>query len=183
MYKYGNAVYDDNEIKLYMPGEIISEQGDAGEEAGVILDGTAFLESTDSDGTRRIIDIYEEGDIFIKESFPASDMESIYLAAKTKCTVRMLKASELAEGAVNAEAYRLLLSHIHILGRPSLRQKIMAFFEAERERQKSNPFIIGTSFSDLADFIGADRSAMMRELKKMSDEKIIKRSGRAVEII
>jgi CRP-like cAMP-binding protein len=182
MYKYENVVYDDKDIKLYMPDEIISEQGDAGEEAGVILEGTAFLESTDSDGTRRIIDIYSKGDIFIKESFPVSDMESIYLAAKTKCSVLAFKSPGTEENAAKANVYRRLLSHIHILGRHSLRQKIMAFFEAERERQKSNPFIIGISFSDLADFIGADRSAMMRELKKMSDEKIIKRNGRTIEI-
>ena len=121
--------------------------------------------------------------MFVKKSFPVSDMESIYLTAKTNCFVLPLKTSNPEEISDETDAYRRMLSHIYILGRPSLRQKIMALFEAERERQKSNPFIIGTSFSDLADFIGADRSAMMRELKKMSEEKIIKRSGRTIEII
>ena len=182
MHKYENIFSDNKDIKLYMPGEVISDQGEAGEEAGMILEGTAFLESTDSDGTRRIIDIYKTGDIYINSSFPVSDVESIYLTARTKCSVAAINDAEISGKALCAEAVRRMLSHIHILGRRSLRQKLMAFFRDESKRQKSNPFIISMSFSDLADFIGADRSAMMRELKKMCDEKIIKRSGRKIEI-
>lgn len=182
MHKHEKKFSGEKDIKIYMPGEIIADQGEAGEEAGIILDGTAFLESTDSDGTRRIIDIYKAGDVYINSSFPVSNMESIYLAAKTKCSVKDMEASEAKRAGINAQAYSRMLSHIHILGQHTLRQKITAFFEAEAERQKNNPIIIGISFSDMADFIGADRSAMMRELKKMSDEKIIKRSGRKIEI-
>lgn len=182
MHKYENIFSDNKDIKIYMPGEVISDQGEAGEEAGMILDGTAFLESTDSDGARRIIDIYKEGDIYINSSFPVSDVESIYLTARTKCRVAAINDSEILGNALCAETVRRMLSHIHVLGRNSLRQKLMTFFKEEGRRQNSNSFTINISFSDLADFIGSDRSAMMRELKKMSDEKIIKRSGRKIEI-
>ena len=78
---------------------------------------------------------------------------------------------------------RRLMAHVRILGERSLRQKIIAFIEYEGRDTKENRIRISMSYSDMADFISADRSAMMRELKSMSDEGIIKRDGRMIEVV
>lgn len=156
---------------------------------GMIMRGEALLESTDSDGNRRIIDIYESGDFFTGESLPVSKMESIGITAKSACGVIFFRNAEDARRHMEKScesarrAVRRLLAHVRILEEHNLRQKIIAFMEYEGRDRKDNAIRISMSYSDMADFIGADRSAMMRELKKMSDEGIIRRKGRTIEMI
>ena len=49
------------------------------------------------------------------------------------------------------------------------------------QRQKPS-FQLPFSLSALADYISADRSAMMRELKKMKDEHLVEVAGRQVTL-
>ena len=156
---------------------------------GVMISGKAYLESTDRDGNRRIIDVYESGDVFVGESFPVSSMENVRIVAKAACAVRFFKDAKSAEGHMEKSgktfmrSSRRLMAHVRILGERSLRQKIIAFIEYEGRDTKENRIRISMSYSDMADFISADRSAMMRELKSMSDEGIIKRDGRMIEVV
>ena len=156
---------------------------------GIVTFGEAFLESTDRDGNRRIIDIYESGDFFVGESLPVSKMESIRIVSKTVCNVIFFKNAEetrqymARSGESVLRAVRRLLAHVRILEEHGLREKIIAFIKHERRNTTGKTVKIRMSYSDMADFIGADRSAMMRELKKMCDEKIIRRSGRTIEMI
>ena len=182
MFRYENLTFEISEAKNYRPSEKISESGSADLEAGVIAYGTAFLESMDKNGARRIIDIYRAGDVFFSAAFPSSNTEGTSLVAKTRCTVFSMEKPGALEKKMPAEMYNRLLSHIYILGRRTLREKITAFFELERKRQGSDTFKMEISLSDMADYIGADRSAMMRDLRKMQDEGIIARNRKLVKL-
>ena len=50
-------------------------------------------------------------------------------------------------------------------------------------QNNSNAFTLPMPFSDLADYLAVDRSAMMRELKKLNDEKIIKTTIRKITLL
>ena len=41
----------------------------------------------------------------------------------------------------------------------------------------------GMSYTALAQYLSVDRSAMMREIKNLSDEGVLKRDGRNVELL
>ena len=53
----------------------------------------------------------------------------------------------------------------------------------ESLRQKSNSFHIPFTMSDLADYLSVDRSAMMRELKKMKEDGILSSEKRMVRLL
>lgn len=178
-----------SEEVIYPAGKEIYTFGADANYGGMITRGEAFLESIDCDGNRRIIDIYENGDFFSGESLPVSKMESIRIVSKSSCGVIFFKDAEEAlrrmgkYGESSLRAVRRLLMHVRILEEHNLRQKIMAFIEYEERNTSVTAIKISMSYSDMADFIGADRSAMMRELKQMCDEKIIRRNGRIIEIL
>ncbi len=175
-YKAGDAIYGD------FGGEI---------EIGMVKEGVVFTEITDSDGIRRILDICIAGDWFIAGGFPVFGNEHSHLTARTKCTLLMSfetdKQNPDSEAEIKAEAYikawQRMTDHACILGQNTLRKKINAFIGHMGRRYGSKSFRLEISYSDMADFIGADRSAMMRELKKMEDEVLIKREGKLIEII
>ena len=77
---------------------------------------------------------------------------------------------------------RKSLVHVDMLCQRTLRSKLMSFFEYLESEEKSNSFTLPLPFSDLADYLGVDRSAMMREIKKLNEEKIISNDKRKVTI-
>ena len=59
----------------------------------------------------------------------------------------------------------------------------MSFFEYIESEEKSRSFTIPLPFSDLADYLGVDRSAMMREIKKLNEENIILTDKRKITLL
>ena len=70
-----------------------------------------------------------------------------------------------------------------MLSRRSIRDKLMCYFLQQRDRTGSDTFQLPFSLSVLADYIASDRSAMMRELKKMREEGLIENSGRNITLL
>ena len=62
----------------------------------------------------------------------------------------------------------------------SIRGKLMCYFGMQAAKTNTNRFNLPFSLSALADYISTDRSAMMRELKKMREEGLVEIAGRKV---
>ena len=56
----------------------------------------------------------------------------------------------------------------------------MCYFGMQAAKTNTNRFLLPFSLSALADYISTDRSAMMRELKKMREEGLVEIVGRKV---
>ena len=76
-----------------------------------------------------------------------------------------------------------LSERVDVLSRRSIRDKLMCYFLQQRDRTGSDTFQLPFSLSVLADYIASDRSAMMRELKKMREEGLIENSGRNITLL
>ena len=63
-----------------------------------------------------------------------------------------------------------------------IREKLLCFFEQLADEHGSRTFPLPFSLSALADYISADRSAMMREMRKMREEGLICTEGRSVTL-
>ena len=72
---------------------------------------------------------------------------------------------------------------INMISKRSLRRKLTAYFDYLREKTGSSSFEVETSLSQLAGFLCADRTSMMRELKNMCDEGLIERRGRRITLL
>lgn len=182
--------------KVFKEGETIMNYSHHMDKVGILLKGKAHLSCTDYDGNHSILEQFEENDIF-GEVFilPLEDFQ-YRIQADSKCKVMLIDYDQIIKRCPNAcEEHSRLVSnllqmtagkaqsmalHINILSRRTTRQKLMTYFEITALKNKKYTqttseycFTIPMSLSALADYISVDRSAMMRELKKMKEEGLI----------
>lgn len=182
--------------KTYEKGEEIMSFSEKKNKAGIIDYGKAHLIRIDPEGRKSIIEYYESGDIFGKMFSPDSELSSYSLTAKEKCGVSFINSEKLTTKCEdnclkhsifinNLFACAMFKSHLHIdvLSQRTIRLKLIAFFENLKRQQKSDRIILPLSFSDLADYLAVDRSAMMREIKSLKENEIISVKGKAVRLL
>ena len=81
-----------------------------------------------------------------------------------------------------SEKTQALSEHLEILSRRTTREKLLAYFTMISAKSKSSYFTLPFSQTSLADYICVDRSAMVRELKRMTDEGLIEIERRNVKL-
>lgn len=185
----------DGTIREYGKRQIITPGEEPGG-VGILLAGTVLLENSNQDDQRRILDYYEAGDLLSKRCFPDNRHVDYYLITRTKCQVAFFpynkvlemleKEDAQAEGAggyLLLEAGRRALVHVDILGQRTLRQKLLTYFSYLNSQKGENSFALPFSLTDCADYLAADRSAMMRELGRMKAEGILEMDGRKVTLL
>ena len=64
---------------------------------------------------------------------------------------------------------------IELLSQKTIRDKLLSYFRLTSEKNFNKTFTIPFSLTDLSDYLNVDRSAMMRELKLLKEDKIIKK--------
>lgn len=163
--------------------------------AGILLSGTAYLAIINKDSQRRILDYYEGVRLFGSPVLPDSIGNSYYILARTRCTVAFadhpasLQALEQLPDAARilcrlaAVSARQASQHSMILSQHTLRHKLTAFFECCAGRRGSASFPLPLTLSELADYLSVDRSAMMREIRKMKDEQLIESAGKNMRLL
>lgn len=182
--------------RVYDRGEIITICSPENDIIGIIKSGIAYLSTINSEEQRRIIDYYMRGNAFGKHFLPDTEEKLFYVYAKTKCTVDFIKYKKLITccekncskhvmliNQIMMTTARKSLAHVDILCQRTLRSKLMSFFEYLESEEKSRSFTLPLPFSDLADYLGVDRSAMMREIKKLNEEKIISTDKRRITLL
>ena len=181
--------------RIYKKGDIIMHLDDGSESLGIIDSGVAYLIRIDMFGNRSIIDYYEKYDIFGKKLSPESEMDAYYIFAKEKCNVVFINFDKLLKKCKkNCDKHTTLLNnmlmlslqksqmHIDVLSQRTIKQKLITYFEYLQNKNLSNTFILPLSLSDLSDYLSVDRSAMMREMKKLKDENLIFSDGNKITI-
>lgn len=165
----------------------------------VLLRGNAHLYCMDSDGESVLLENYEANDIFGEMfAMPYSDL-GYAVEADSDCEVMFIRFSciygrcpracahhsQLTRNLfeLSAKKAQSLAMRINMISKRSLRRKLTAYFDYLREKTGSSSFEVETSLSQLAGFLCADRTSMMRELKNMCDEGLIERRGRRITLL
>ena len=78
---------------------------------------------------------------------------------------------------------RQLHARIETLSQRSIRNKLLNYFYQLAFQNHSDSFEIPFSLNAMADYLFVDRSAMLREMKKMRDEGLIESKGRQVKLL
>ena len=184
----------------YKAGEVMLTYGEGGNEIGILTSGSGAIERVDFEGTRYLLEMLSQGDAFgetiafcdpLGDSFMAVakeeseavfiDKEKVYRQCSNACECHAAFVSNMLE-VISRKAMRLS-ERIEVISSRSIRDKLMRYFLMLASRQGSRKVTLPFSFTELADYICADRSAMMRELKKMKDENIVELSRRTVLIV
>ena len=164
---------------------------------GIIEEGSANLIRYDYDGKRDIIEEMNEGDIFSDLFLSTSNVE-LSVISTTDCKVTFIEYDDLIEEAKKSDTALVLVDklislmanklvkrneRIELLTTRSIRNKLLNYFELQAKKNNSKSFNLMYSYTDLADYLSVDRSAMMRELKNLKEDKLITDTNKKITIL
>jgi len=73
-------------------------------------------------------------------------------------------------------------NRIELLTKRSIRDKLIEYFTQEAQKTGRNKFKLAMTYTDLANYLSVDRSAMTRELKALKNEGFIETNNRMIKI-
>ena len=183
----------------FHPGQIICTYGESAGEVGVLVSGEAELVRLDYAGNRTILERLETGGVFGESlAFTPTLGDCVEVVSAAGSEVLFMEYSHIMKRCENACAhhsklvqnmFRLVAEHarrlsrrVEVLSRRSIREKLQCYFRICRLEAGTEVFTLPFTFSALADYISTDRSAMMRELKRMKEEGLVEMDGRRVTL-
>ena len=181
----------------FRAGEVVYDFSAGRNMVGILAQGTAVIERIDHQGSRTILEQLDKGGVFGEMlMFENVAGDSITVVAETPCRVWFMAADQVTKRCEKACAHHTqvvenmfqlvaekataLYERVEVLSRRSIRDKLLCYFSLLAAKSRSGEFSLPFSLSALADYISTDRSAMMRELKKMRDEALVDIHGRKV---
>lgn len=183
----------------FRPDDVIYDFGDGRGLLGIVAQGSAVVERIDRKGGRAILEHLGPGGVFGEMMmFKAAGDDSVVVRAAAPTRVSFLRSEAVMRRCEHACAchsrmvenlFRLvtekamsLSERVEVLSRRSIREKLLRYFQLQAAKGHGPSFQLPFSLSALADYISADRSAMMRELKKMREEMLVTITGRQVTL-
>ena len=187
------------ETRSFKRGETILVYAAGLEYLCVITAGKAHLYCMDSDGEYALLEQYGPGDIFGEVFAMPSGSLGYAVEADSDCQVMFIRFScvygrcsracqhhsQLTRNLfeLSARKAQSLSLRINMISKKSLRRKLQAYFDHMCSLSGGSSFRLNQSFSQLASYLCADRTSMMRELRNMCDEGLITRRGREISIL
>ena len=187
--------------KSFRPDELIYDFSAPGSDAvGIVERGDAVLIRIDEDGVSTVMEELGVGGVFGRTlAFAGADRDSLEIVCRTPCDVLFIDYAHILKRCENACTHHSLLvqnmlrlmnekaqglsRRVDVLSRRSIRDKLLCYFRQLSDQAGSESFTLPFSLSTLADYIATDRSAMMRELKRLRTEGVIRSNGREVTLL
>ena len=187
--------------RSYQTDELIYDFADAKrDDVGVIERGSAALIRIDEEGVSTVMEELGPGGVFGRNlAFAGSAGDSLEVVCRAPCEVVFIDYSHILRRCENACAYhstlvqnmlrlmadkaQALSERIDVLSRRSIREKLLCCFRQLAGRAGGSSFTLPFSLSVLADYIATDRSAMMRELKRLREEGVVRSEGRRFTLL
>ena len=181
--------------KSYRPEEVIYDFSDPGGSVGVVERGEASLIRIDEEGVATVLEELGPGGVFGKSlAFSTSGRDSLQVICRTACEVVFIDYPHILKRCERACTHHSLLvqnmlrlmsdkaqalsERVDVLSRRSIREKLLCYFRQLADKAGEETFTLPFSLSTLADYIATDRSAMMRELKRLREEGVVQSEGR-----
>ncbi len=173
---------------LYSKGSIIFSQGENVTSAGLLLSGSVIAESVSYSGERRIIQTHNAGGLFGDVLMSSLNHPTpVSLTAKEDVCVVFLNFQKIAENTCDPLCRRVLTNMLHgiadkfwflnrkiaYLSCKHLRGRIAMFLLDMQKEYGTTTFLLPYSREELAGVLGANRTALSRELSRMQNEGII----------
>ena len=162
---------------------------------GVVERGQASLIRIDEDGVSTVLEDLGTGGVLGKSlAFAGSTGDSLEVICRHPCTVVFIDYTHIFSLCGNAcqrhsivvqnmlklvaNKAQALSRRVDVLSRRSIREKLLCYFRQLSQQAENRTFTLPFSLSTLADYIATDRSAMMRELKRLREEGVVRSDGR-----
>ena len=165
-------------------------------QVGVILSGSANMIRYDYNGNRTIIEKLEHDSVFGEvfsylgsdiSVLATSDCEVLFIdydCIINRCSKNCPHHAKLTDNVLQLLSKKIidLNSRLEVLSKRSIRDKLLGYFNLLTKDKVNRSFSIPFSYTELADYLSVDRSAMMREIKNLRDEGYIKTTGRKITL-
>ena len=152
----------------------------------ILKKGNADIIRYDKNGNKTIIETLKSNDIFGEIFFPIKTNSELFVIAKTNCEVIFFLYNDILKHSnnFNTNLLNLFLNRtikqnirIELLTKRSIREKLLSYFSFLSIEYNKKDFTLPLSYTDLADYLSIDRSAMMREIQHLQKENIIIKNG------
>lgn len=174
--------------KGYKKGEYIHHVGERITRCGIILSGQLQAQNITYDGNISVSAVHNPSDIFGDilmgsenskspvDVVAVKDSEVLFIPfERIMMDARVDGIYRLRMNLLNeiSDKYFALRRKISYLSASTLREKIILFLFDNRDRAGKNSFTINISREQMAGILGANRSALSRELSAMREEGLI----------
>jgi len=165
---------------------------------GIIKEGCIQIVKTDDNGNQVIIDELTSGKVF--GSYIAFFKNKEYtIQTKEASEIILIDYDILINFNQNTKEYynqfiknllkiimidmKKTTERLEILTRKTIRNRLLEYFNISLKNSGTKHIYLPFNFTDLAHYLAVDRSAMMRELKYMKEEKIIEVKGKRITLL
>ena len=165
----------------------------------LLLSGTVSVNRISIDGSLDLLEYLEDTGVF-GAAFAFANQEDAFLTICEKdCTVLFIEKHHISKRCRNACPHHtqvaenmlqlmgnkvvMLTEKVDILSHRSIRGKLMSYFRIQSTKTGELSFSLPFSLLKLANYLCIDRSAMMREIKKMKEEELIAIEGKRVTLL
>ena len=185
--------------RIFSKGDVITTYIEKRNQMCILLSGTADLIRYDFNGNKTIIGHFTKYDIFGEVLYPTNTNNELFVEAKEdsevlrfiydhivnkcnhKCKFHEQLEKKLPILIMNNTVN--LNTRIEILTKKNIRDKLLTYFNLISTRTLSKTFTLPFNLTDLADYLSVDRSAMMREMKLLKEDGVIKKNGDKVTLM
>ncbi len=187
------------QIKKFSKGETVTTYIEKRSQIYIVLSGEIDLIRYDVNGNKTIIGHFVENDILGEVFYPANTNNELFAIARKNSEVLFYAYDSLSNKCRrNCDFHKELTNslaqlfldkivelnlRIELLTTKNTREKILSYFRMLSKSSLRRSFTLPYSYTDLADFLSVDRSAMMRELKLLVDEGFIKKHGNKITLL
>lgn len=185
--------------KTFSSGSIITTYMEKRKQICILLSGKADLIRYDLKGNKDIIERFNQNDIFGEVFHLVNTNNELFVKATKNCEVLLFSYDDLRiKCRQNCPFHTTLISsilelvlnntisqntRIEILSKRSIREKLLSYFNILSSKSFSKNITLPFSFTNLADYLSVDRSAMMREIRNLMDEGFISKQGNKIKLL
>ena len=189
----------DMRTAVFAPGEILMTYAHQMKNVGLIENGRAFLCCLDPEGNEYILEELHKDSVFGEPFLLPDDTLQYYIKAKSTTQVTFIDYFHIIKRCPNACHHHSQLvsnllqmialkssqqsSRIYVLSRSTIQKKLLAYLSGLAASQHTQSVTLPMSYTDLAQYLGTDRSALRREIKHLCDQGFLQKDGRCITLI
>ncbi len=164
----------------------------------IIVTGYVQITRINASGSRTIIEELEEEEVFGSVISSLKNKEYEITAMEDAEIIILDYDLLLQQGAKVSDSYHQFIKNlfeimtnkiqeknerIEILTQKSIRNKLLEYFKMMSKKSGSQYIYLPFTFTDLADYLAVDRSAMSREMKNLKEEGFIEIKGKKITLL
>lgn len=183
--------------QFFKKNETISTNVNNGNNIAFIVSGLVEIIKIDYNGNKSLIDEFYENDIFGNMISSIENNETSVIV-KEDAKIIFFDFNDIINCKLEKTYYiqfmKNLLSiimekleekneRLEILMKKTIRNKLLEYFKLNSQKYGSRFIYLPFNFTDLAEYLVIDRSAMMREIKYLKEEGFIEIKGKRINLL